>query len=684
MAGHGVLVALSGAPSSPALLRRAASIAERQHFGLVGVFVRTTDDPLDPPSGPAPLAQQRSDLEALGGRYLEVSGEDVADALIRVATSEGLSQIVIGASHRSRWQELRSGSVVGELVQRSPVDVVVVGGIDGAAKAGRPLTLQRSLPPIERRRRQLGWILAIVAPAVAAAVLVAAGHRVDLAADLVIMLLAVLGAAAVGGLGPGATAALWANLLANWWFIPPINGLSISRAEDALALTAFLVVALVIGSAVSTSARRTSDARRARADAAALAALAGTAAASRDPVAALVEQLRIATGARRAWLRSVDEPDPDDESRDDSGVDSSEERHLTLPVDEHSEVGLLGTHLRGLDPDITAAFLHQLALAIEQRRLRAAEEDAHRVAQVNDLRATLLAAVSHDLRTPLATFKAASSSLVQLAGALAPEDRIELARSVEAGVDRLTAVVTNLLEMSRIRAGAVDLDLRPVQVDEVVHRAVLAVAHRGVRVEVGLDDDLPPVHADAALLEHVVTNLLDNACKWSPAGARVDVDALLLPSSQPGSDLSPPDTLVLRVIDRGPGIAVEDRARVRLAFERANTSPVDTDAPYDSAGIEGTGLGLSVATGFCSLMGITLVLDDTTPSLAPPGGGTTASLYIPLSPAPGGAERAGAARGADRTQRSHRARGAVSPESHLSAEPTADDSTLGGSTASRS
>ena len=82
-------------------------------------------------------------------------------------------------------------------------------------------------------------------------------------------------------------------------------------------------------------------------------------------------------------------------------------------------------------------------------------------------------------------------------------------------------------------------------------------------------------------------------------------------------------------------------------------------------------------------MGITLVLDDTTPSLAPPGGGTTASLYIPLSPAPGGAERAGAARGADRTQRSHRARGAVSPESHLSAEPTADDSTLDGSTASR-
>ncbi len=628
MNGHGVLVALSGAPSSPALLRRAAALADRQHLALVGVFVRTTDGPVTAPSEFAPLAQQRNDLEALGGRYLEVSGDDIVDALLRVAASEGLSQIVVGASRRSRWQELRNGSIVRELVRRAPVEVVVVGGIDGAPRPARPQVSQRSLPPIERRRRLLGWVLAVALPAGAAAALVAADQHVDLAADLVIMLLAVLGAAAVGGIGPGAVAALWANLLANWWFIPPVSGLSISRAEDALALTAFLVVALVIGSAVSTSARRTSDARRARADAAALAALAGTAAASSDPVTALLEQLRVATGARAARLRSTGESSPEDEL-------ASDQRQLTFPVDADLEVRLTGTHLRGLDPDITAAFLHQLALAIEQRRLRAAEEDAHRVAHVNELRATLLAAVSHDLRTPLATVKAASSTLVQLDGALEPADRIELARSVEAGVDRLTAVVTNLLEMSRIRAGAVELDLRPVQIDEIVHRSVLAVAHRGVRIEVGLSDDLPPVHADAALLEHVVTNLLDNACKWSPDGAWVDVDSLLLPSPQTGSNTSPPDTLVLRVIDRGPGIAVEDRARVRLAFERAHTASMDGDVPYDTAGIEGTGLGLSVATGFCSLMGITLVFDDTAPTRTQTGAGTTASLYIPLTPTAG-------------------------------------------------
>lgn len=479
----------------------------------------------------------------------------------------------------------------------------------------------------------LGWLLAVALPAAAATVLVAADGHVDLAAQLVIMLLTLLGAAAVGGLGPGALAALWANLLANWCFIPPINGLSISRAEDALALTAFLVVALVIGGAVSSSARRAQEARRARADAASLASLAGVAAGATDAVPALLEQLRVAFGARTAEL-----VDPGGAPSPTSVAEAGED-HLLLPVSDRRAVLLVGDHLHGLDPDVSSAFLHQMSLAVEQRRLRAAEEDAVRVAQVNELRATLLAAISHDLRTPLATVKAASSALVQLDGALGPAERTELASSVDAGVDRLTVLVTNLLDMSRIRAGAVDLELRPVQVDEVVHRAALGVAHRGVRIEVSLDDDLPPVSADGALLEHVVANLLDNACKWSPRDSPVEVDAHLLPlGAVTGSATSPPDTLVLRIVDHGPGIPAADRARVRLAFERASAGPSAGAEPADTAEVEGTGLGLSVATGFCSLMGITLVLDETPCAGGSPGGGTTASLFIPLA---GGATLAG-------------------------------------------
>lgn len=226
------------------------------------------------------------------------------------------------------------------------------------------------------------------------------------------------------------------------------------------------------------------------------------------------------------------------------------------------------------------------------------------VASANDLRAALLAAVSHDLRTPLASIKASVSSL-RLPDVEFPDGvREELLESIETGADRLTGLVTNLLDMSRIQAEAVDLHIEPVRLDEIVHRAAIGLDTRGAEVTFDLDDRLPGVDADGALLEHVVANLVDNACKWSPKGGRVRVDAQQLS-----------DTVHLRVIDRGPGIPVELRQSVLMSFRRGG----------DAASVEGTGLGLAVASGFARLMGIHLVLDDT------PGGGTTATLIIPLS-----------------------------------------------------
>lgn len=620
MSGGGVLVALSSAPSSPEVLARAVALAADRRAALTGVHVRTSEDP---GGRTGSLDEQVEALEAVGGRYLEVSGDDVAEALVRVATSEGADQIVVGASGRSRWQELRKGALVNELTRRSPVDVHVVVDSHRPSRRHRPRG-DRRLPPLERRRRTVGWVLSILVPAAVAAGLVAASGHVDLAAQLVIMLLAVLFVAAVGGLGPGTVAALWANVLANWYFIPPVNRLSISRAEDALALTAFLVVALVIGGAVSTGARRGAEAGRARADAAALATLAGTATSSDDAVGALVEQLRVAVGATGAELHTTT-PGATSTSiasagnaADTGGSGTHDRTAVHLTVDDTTEVTLHGEQIHPLHPDVMRAFLNQLSLAVEHRRLRAAEEESQRVAQVNELRATLLAAVSHDLRTPLATMKASSSALVQLGDEIDATARADLAVAVDDGVDRLTALVTNLLGMSRIQAGAVDLDLRPVRIDEVVHRAAIGVSHRDVPVRVELAEDLPSVVADPALLEHVVANLLDNACKWAPSGTAVTVDAYLLPGEP-----HRPDTLVLRVVDHGPGIPAEHRQRVRAAFERATTD----SGPPDTAEVEGIGLGLSVATGFCSLMGITLLLDDTGPGRS----GTTASLFTPLA-----------------------------------------------------
>ena len=601
---EGIVVALSGAPSSPEVLRRAARLADRQGARLIGVHVRSVA--AGPDVSPA-VMDQRQLLEAMGGEYLEVASDDVADALIRVAVAERATQLVVGASHRGRWQEFRHGAVVAEIVRRSPVDVHVVGGLP-PARPDRSARTRRRPPLVRGGRRLAGWVLAIGLPALVAEVLVAADRHLDLAAQLIVMPLAVTAAAAVGGAMAGAAAALWAFVLANWCFIPPVHELSISNPEDALSLGAFLVVAIVIGSYVSVAARRSAEAVRARADASALASLAGTAAATDNPLPAVVDRLRVAYGGVGATLfdrvgglwvvmasAGFEAPSAPD------GV------ALSLPVTDTTRLAIDGPDLRGVDPEVTAAFLDQLALTVDRQRLRAAEEESRSAAAANELRAALLAAVSHDLRTPLATVKAASSTLAQLGESLSPAERSELLATVDNGVDRLTALVVNLLGMGRIQAGVVELDLRELVVDEVVHQAVLDVGPTEVDIRVDVPEVLPSVTADRPLLVHVLVNLIDNACTWSPAAEAVRVDALVVNGA-----------LHVRVVDRGPGIPVEDRDRVLEPFQRSSV-------PLGEGRSAGTGLGLAVAAGFCALMDLELRLEDT------PGGGTTATVVMPVS-----------------------------------------------------
>jgi len=605
-ASEGILVALSGAPTSPAVLRRAARIADRQGAPLVGVHVRAPGDPAEPPST---LVEQRQLLEALGGRYLEVAADDVATALAQVARTERLTQLVVGASGRSRWQQLRNGSMVDDVIRYSPVDVHVVGTSARRSEPDAPPARRSGGRQTAQPRAITGWLMALALPVVTAAALVAVDRHLDLPAQLLIMLLAVTAVSAVGGAGAGAFAAVSAFLLANWCFIPPVHQLSISNTEDALSLTAFLVVAVVIGSYVSVSARRSAEAARARADASALASLAGTAATLDNPLPALVDRLRVAYGGNGATLFTQ----VGDASLvlASAGLEAPSEpsgAQLLLPVGADARLAVAGSDLRGVDPEVTSAFLDQLAVAVDRQRLRAAEEEARTVAAANELRTALLAAVSHDLRTPLATVKAASSTLAELDGALDPDVRQELLSTIDEGTDRLTALVVNLLGMSRIQAGAVDLALGPVLVDEVVHRALLTNGRAGAGVSVDLSDDLPPAIADRALLEQVVGNLTDNAVKWSPGGQTVRVDGTVAG-----------DRLRLRVVDHGPGIPAAERDRVLQPFQRI----------HDHAGrdqVAGTGLGLAVASGFCRLMDVELLLEDT------PGGGTTATLVLPIAP----------------------------------------------------
>jgi two-component system sensor histidine kinase KdpD len=220
------------------------------------------------------------------------------------------------------------------------------------------------------------------------------------------------------------------------------------------------------------------------------------------------------------------------------------------------------------------------------------------------MRNALLAAVSHDLRTPLAGIKAAATALRAEGLVLSGEDRAELMATIDESADRLGTLVDNLLDMSRLQAGVVTPALTPCDLPAVVDRAQswIDVADRPRLVE-DWPDDVPPVLADPGLLERVAANLLANAARHAPQGP------LRVTAAAVGARVE------LRVVDRGPGVPEADRDRLFAPFQRLGDRP----------GGQGLGLGLAVARGLTEAMGGTLTAEDT------PGGGLTMVVALPTS-----------------------------------------------------
>ncbi|WP_256725221.1 sensor histidine kinase, partial [Streptomyces acidiscabies] len=246
-----------------------------------------------------------------------------------------------------------------------------------------------------------------------------------------------------------------------------------------------------------------------------------------------------------------------------------------------------------------AAFGAQAAVVLDRRRLQEEADQSRALAEGNRIRTALLAAVSHDLRTPLAGIKAAVSSLRSDDVAWSEEDQAELLEGIEEGADRLDHLVGNLLDMSRLQTGTVTPIVREIDLDEVVPMALGGVPEDSV--ELDIPETLPMVSVDAGLLERAVANLVENGVKYSPTGQTVLVAA---------SALS--ERVEVRVVDRGPGVPDEAKERIFAPFQRYG------DAPRGA----GVGLGLAVARGFVEAMGGTLAAEDT------PGGGLTMVLTL--------------------------------------------------------
>ncbi|CAL9399218.1 ATP-binding protein [Streptomyces sp. enrichment culture] len=594
-----IVVGLTGGPEGRTLIRRAARLAEKGAGGEVLAVYIARGDGLTATS-PSELAEQRTLVESLGGTFHHVVGDDIPSALLAFARGTNATQIVLGSSRRKAWQYVFGPGVGATVARESGPDLDVHIVTHEAVAQGRGLPVARGAR-LGRPRVAWGWAVGVAGPALLALLLSASDA--GLANDMLLFLALTVAAALLGGLWPALASAASGSLLLNYFYTPPLHRWTVADPKNIVAIVIFIAVGVAVASVVDLAARRTHQAARLRAEAEILSYLAGNVLRGETGLEDLLERVRETFGMESAALleRAGDLEPWTCAGQAGAGppVARPEDADVDIPVGDHMALALTGRVLPAEDRRVLGAFAAQAAVVLDHRRLREEADRARALAEGNRIRTALLAAVSHDLRTPLAGIKASVSSLRSPDVEWSPEDRAELLESIEDGADRLDHLVGNLLDMSRLHTGTVTPLIREIDLDEVVPMALGGVPEGEVTLDI--PESLPMVAVDPGLLERAMANVVENAVKYSPADSLVLVAASALG-----------DRVEVRVVDRGPGVPDEAKDRIFEPFQRYG------DAPRGA----GVGLGLPVARGFVEAMGGTLDADDT------PGGGLTMTVTL--------------------------------------------------------
>ncbi|WP_329320498.1 sensor histidine kinase [Streptomyces sp. NBC_01262] len=597
-----VVVALTGGPEGETIIRRAARIADRAgHGDLLAVHIARSDGLAD--ASPAALAKQRELIESLGGSYHTVVGDHIPTALLDFARAENATQLVMGTSRRGRLASFLGGRGIGETTNELSGDIDVHMVTHERARRGRllPSRGSRNLP---LARRVLGPVAGLILPALLTLVLNNMPGGLNLTSDALLYLLTVVGVACIGGVASAVLASVTASLLLNYCFIPPTGKFTIGEANNVLALAVFTVVAVTVATIVDRSLRQSRRAANATAEAETLSSMAGSVLRGEQAVPELLERTRRIFGMDSAVLVRRDDQGAEDPPADGAPA-------ALVPVGPDDVLVLRGRRLAASESRVLTALAAHVSAALERARLAEAAAEVEPVKAADRMRTALLAAVGHDLRTPLAGAWAAVSSLRSRDVEFSDEDRDELLATAEESLDRLNRLVDNLLDMSRLQAGALTLRLEPTALADIVPIALDTLPESPVPVLAPGLEDTADVVADPPLLERVIANLVANAVRHTPPGASVRVTASALA-----------DRVELRVIDQGPGLPPEDRDGIFEPFQRTG----DTD------NTTGLGLGLALSRGLTEAMSGTLTPEDT------PGGGLTMVVSLPAAPAPASGE----------------------------------------------
>jgi len=609
-----ILVCIGGDDRSETVVRAASRLAQGLKASLAAVHLERAGAETTNPAHLKRIDDVLRLARRLGAETTRLSVQDMAGELLRYARRENITQIVMGRSGANRLARLRGQSLSDAVLNRAH-DIAVHVVTQDAPRA------RQGFRVVNWPRGPLaGYITAVacVAGAVATGALLRSWFSLP---DLsMLFLTAVLLCALTRGVAPAITAAVLSFLAYNFFFVPPAYSFSIAEPQEFFALIIFLIVAVFTGGLAgrvreqaeairrrSISTQRLYEFSRKLAAAGSiddlLYLIASKLAAAIDGAALVLmpeagelaiksswppeDQLGAAEWAAARW--SADHREAAGQQTTTLPNALYQFRPLATSLGVHGAVGLAPQsgmgRLPAEDQRVLEAMLDQAALAIERAQLARETARAHALVESERLRSALLSSISHDLRTPLSAIVGSVTSLRTLGPKMSKADQDDLLAAIEEEAGRLSRFVANLLDMTRLEAGALDLTRDWMDIGDALRAAAERARRSFLRrdVELRLASDLPPVRGDTKLLEQVVFNLLDNADKYADQGTPTTVTA-----QRDGADV------VLAVVDQGAGIPVQDLERVFEKFYRVAKG--DGRAP-------GTGLGLSIGRGIIEAMG---------------------------------------------------------------------------------
>ncbi|KFI73037.1 osmosensitive K+ channel histidine kinase [Bifidobacterium minimum] len=643
-----VVVALSGGPEGEALLRRGARVAARSGGGeLLAVHV-TSSDGLR--SGQVRLlTQQRALVEKLGGTFHQVVGEDIVDSIVEFAEAVNATQIVIGVSSRSSLRRYFGCPSVSEnLVQHcGSIDVHLVTH-DFAAQGFTLPKIHGVLPP---KRKLFGLLFCAIAIPLLTVALMPGHDEYSLPRNILSYQLIVVIAAMIGGAIPAVAAALVSGAIIDLFFIAPIGTFHMYEQFGVISLLLYVVIALLVSYVVDHAERRSHAAQRARAESELLSSISGSVLRSHDPLRALVDRAREAFGFSRVTLRqedgtivqSVSEPAPGQQEGhgDSSGGPAAEQsacahadggaerravdagdgngphydvddgiKDVSDDDDDHLMVYELnggkatltaeGAEITANDQRLFNTVLTQVQTVLEHKDLERKASRIEPLTAADRIRSALLDALSHDLRRPLASATAAVSGLMGNYDHLDESDRDDLLQVASRSLEELTKLVTDLLDVSRLREDALPISLCATDSESVIVGALDELDMGPDKVSLDIHES-PLVCADPPLLRRSISNLLLNASRFNPPNRKIGISISAFR-----------ERVEIRIIDYGPGIAPQRKEKIFVPFQRLG----DTD------NTTGLGLGLALSKGFVEGMGGRLIAEDT------PGGGLTMVISL--------------------------------------------------------